>query len=142
MSYVVERAIEMRAASVSRYSVLCFFKSGCLPSSSPFFFFKDPPPTEIYPLPLPAAFPILISHAVAVTIFMIAMFPVARKDDDAQLGPGVAIALLRDDLINVRGKIALRPNAGVMELARRDRKSTRLNSSHLVISYAVFCLKK
>src|SRR5262245_64276236 len=27
-------------------------------------------------------------------------------------------------------------------LARRDRKSTRLNSSHLGISYAVFCLKK
>src|SRR5688500_19425175 len=26
--------------------------------------------------------------------------------------------------------------------ARRDRKSTRLNSSHLVISYAIFCLKK
>src|SRR5256885_12921288 len=25
---------------------------------------------------------------------------------------------------------------------RRDRKSTRLNSSHLVISYAAFCLKK
>src|SRR2546426_4668773 len=33
----------------------------------------------------------------------------------------------------------------VAELAppgREDRKSTRLNSSHLVISYAVFCLKK
>src|SRR2546426_6718660 len=28
------------------------------------------------------------------------------------------------------------------ELLERDRKSTRLNSSHLVISYAVFCLKK
>src|SRR5205807_4626181 len=28
------------------------------------------------------------------------------------------------------------------ELALLDRKSTRLNSSHLVISYAVFCLKK
>src|SRR5256885_4755863 len=28
------------------------------------------------------------------------------------------------------------------ELTCRDRKSTRLNSSHLVISYAVFCLKK
>src|SRR5256885_3216300 len=28
------------------------------------------------------------------------------------------------------------------EPMRRDRKSTRLNSSHLVISYAVFCLKK
>src|SRR2546426_294627 len=27
-------------------------------------------------------------------------------------------------------------------LRRQDRKSTRLNSSHLVISYAVFCLKK
>src|SRR5256885_11213005 len=27
-------------------------------------------------------------------------------------------------------------------MAPRDRKSTRLNSSHLVISYAVFCLKK
>src|SRR5438034_7488274 len=27
-------------------------------------------------------------------------------------------------------------------LARLDRKSTRLNSSHTVISYAVFCLKK
>src|SRR5256885_8427226 len=28
------------------------------------------------------------------------------------------------------------------EIERADRKSTRLNSSHLVISYAVFCLKK
>src|SRR5690349_23133100 len=28
------------------------------------------------------------------------------------------------------------------ELAGRDRKSTRLNSSHVEISYAVFCLKK
>src|SRR2546426_9309598 len=27
-------------------------------------------------------------------------------------------------------------------VSTRDRKSTRLNSSHLVISYAVFCLKK
>src|SRR5256885_8136017 len=27
-------------------------------------------------------------------------------------------------------------------LSQKDRKSTRLNSSHLVISYAVFCLKK
>src|SRR5437588_3552487 len=34
------------------------------------------------------------------------------------------------------GSGAARPDAG------RDRKSTRLNSSHTVISYAVFCLKK
>src|SRR2546426_9229858 len=32
--------------------------------------------------------------------------------------------------------------AGMLVSAFRDRKSTRLNSSHLVISYAVFCLKK
>src|SRR5256885_7514703 len=31
---------------------------------------------------------------------------------------------------------------GIALLAVGDRKSTRLNSSHLVISYAVFCLKK
>src|SRR5258708_28911510 len=32
--------------------------------------------------------------------------------------------------------------AAESEGARRDRKSTRLNSSHQIISYAVFCLKK
>src|SRR2546426_3705014 len=31
---------------------------------------------------------------------------------------------------------------GPLSVERTDRKSTRLNSSHLVISYAVFCLKK
>src|SRR5256885_5416111 len=29
-----------------------------------------------------------------------------------------------------------------LSVLKKDRKSTRLNSSHLVISYAVFCLKK
>src|SRR5256885_13141403 len=32
--------------------------------------------------------------------------------------------------------------SGEILFLHRDRKSTRLNSSHLVISYAVFCLKK
>src|SRR2546426_5892227 len=32
--------------------------------------------------------------------------------------------------------------SGSLIVAQGDRKSTRLNSSHLVISYAVFCLKK
>src|SRR5690349_23508458 len=32
--------------------------------------------------------------------------------------------------------------ASTPAIARRDRKSTRLNSSHVEISYAVFCLKK
>src|SRR6266446_9366690 len=35
-----------------------------------------------------------------------------------------------------------KPGATHIELPEEDRKSTRLNSSHLVISYAVFCLKK
>ena len=34
------------------------------------------------------------------------------------------------------------PVDGLVEAARSDRKSTRLNSSHVVISYAVFCLQK
>src|SRR2546426_7690163 len=37
---------------------------------------------------------------------------------------------------------AYRVRAVDTNLDLRDRKSTRLNSSHLVISYAVFCLKK
>src|SRR3989454_8964365 len=34
------------------------------------------------------------------------------------------------------------PGGGLRARGSGDRKSTRLNSSHLVISYAVFCLKK
>src|SRR5256885_8372358 len=33
-------------------------------------------------------------------------------------------------------------SGGSLQVWQLDRKSTRLNSSHLVISYAVFCLKK
>src|SRR2546426_3088780 len=46
------------------------------------------------------------------------------------------IALLLEQLA------AIRVGDGVRTHELRDRKSTRLNSSHLVISYAVFCLKK
>src|SRR5688500_8548485 len=38
--------------------------------------------------------------------------------------------------------IAAGPDRPKLIVCERDRKSTRLNSSHLVISYAVFCLKK
>src|SRR2546426_6772030 len=41
----------------------------------------------------------------------------------------------------LRGLLA-RPLAARLLDRGQDRKSTRLNSSHLVISYAVFCLKK
>src|SRR5688500_19940518 len=40
------------------------------------------------------------------------------------------------------GRPAVGAAAQGARLARQDRKSTRLNSSHLVISYAVFCLKQ
>src|SRR5260221_1131254 len=59
----------------------------------------------------------------------------------------------RRHLVSRRGKrrtrvaVSHRPAADDQRLAAalgtgRDRKSTRLNSSHTVISYAVFCLKK
>src|SRR5256885_9817549 len=43
-----------------------------------------------------------------------------------------------------RSVVAKASNSALIDLSWRvtDRKSTRLNSSHLVISYAVFCLKK
>src|SRR5258708_15862738 len=45
-----------------------------------------------------------------------------------------------DQLILPQGFSAATANDG--ELRALDRKSTRLNSSHQIISYAVFCLKK
>src|SRR2546426_4866886 len=41
-----------------------------------------------------------------------------------------------------RGREAAAHGGDAAVLDQQDRKSTRLNSSHLVISYAVFCLKK
>src|SRR5438477_4930999 len=82
------------------------------------FFFHDPPSTEIYTLSLHDALPILpraalLGSIAGVAILLIAFLPTLK--------------LLREPLV---GLIAL------------DRKSTRLNSSHMSISYAVFCLKK
>src|SRR5256885_12806100 len=45
-------------------------------------------------------------------------------------------------LAAVRMQHALGPARGAAGVHEEDRKSKRLNSSHLVISYAVFCLKK
>src|SRR5205807_7535251 len=59
--------------------------------------------------------------------------------------------LKRDRPVTHEGEFFPLPYPGGLELGKplkstvhplRDRKSTRLNSSHLVISYAVFCLKK
>src|SRR5436305_14290978 len=77
-----------------------------------FFFFTDPPPTEIYTLSLHDALPISLATLVVL----------------------LTLVSLRADY----QKYA----AVVYALSFIDRKSTRLNSSHVRISYAVFCLKK
>src|SRR5258708_25518320 len=76
------------------------------------FFFNDTATTEIYALSLHDALPISGRR-----------LPTAEPVDKPALG--VADSRLR-----------------VTAERSRDRKSTRLNSSHQIISYAVFCLKK
>src|SRR3712207_8644820 len=51
--------------------------------------------------------------------------------------PFVYFRSITDDRESCRERVV-----GLRELATEDRKSTRLNSSHANISYAVFCLKK
>src|SRR3989442_4082646 len=82
-----------------------------------FFFFNDTATTEIYTLSLHDALPIFLV-AVLVT--------------------GL-IALLLASWLSTR---ISRPLTALASHEARDRKSTRLNSSHVRISYAVFCLKK
>src|SRR2546422_2554933 len=48
---------------------------------------------------------------------------------------------IRGGIIAFRGDLLRSPSQAV-DVLREDRKSTRLNSSHGYISYAVFCLKK
>src|SRR5438034_6762592 len=85
-----------------------------------YFFFTDTPTTEIYTLSLHDALP--ISHAARRC---------RRHLHHGRSRIGRHHAQLPEHLVPRR---ALR--------APGDRKSTRLNSSHTVISYAVFCLKK
>src|SRR2546429_2607754 len=58
--------------------------------------------------------------------------------------PQVAIEEIRvdDESINPSQTIELSPGKSRLDFYYTDRKSTRLNSSHGYISYAVFCLKK
>src|SRR5688572_30853504 len=71
--------------------------------------------------------------------------PVFRDDDGALLADPYPVTFLTAATPN-RSAIERNQPAAAREisttLARRDRKSTRLNSSHSQISYAVFCLKK
>src|SRR2546426_3961211 len=74
---------------------------------------------------------------------------------DLPVDPGVRVLRREHERARPLHRAAARPDGGDREenaggpacasrraLPRVDRKSTRLNSSHLVISYAVFCLKK
>src|SRR5690554_7559200 len=60
----------------------------------------------------------------------------------AGMQPSGSVLLLKDYLIvpTTKGLVAKKAQTG--EVLWEDRKSTRLNSSHVRISYAVFCLKK
>src|SRR5687768_17724944 len=80
-------------------------------------------------LPLPDALPISTAGEDLVAVRLVAHVPdqpVDRRVEDVVQRDGEL------DRAQVRGQVP----------AGRDRKSTRLNSSHGYISYAVFCLKK
>src|SRR5690625_6124353 len=68
-------------------------------------------------------------------------FPTRRSSDLVGLGDGGGPLgeVLRDGDDHVVGAVR-QPLLGLL-LAHEDRKSTRLNSSHVAISYAVFCLE-
>src|SRR5256885_3209633 len=69
-----------------------------------------------------------------------------RSRRDWNIDPESQVTLRGRDVRKLSRKNGYIPdlweNMSSSSAQRRDRKSTRLNSSHLVISYAVFCLKK
>src|SRR5205814_5461587 len=100
---------------------------------------QRPPTTHIYPLSLHDALPISFRIARPAEAEALALFDEANQLDRVgkaaldglELGlPPRRIAAQRQDIVDARAVRLI------------DRKSTRLNSSHLGISYAVFCLKK
>src|SRR5262245_62639806 len=77
-----------------------------------------------------------------VTLRHLHSFPTRRSSD---LGAKVAAELARDTglpFVSAPNKFEALAANDAQSGVPRDRKSTRLNSSHLGISYAVFCLKK
>src|SRR5437879_11016014 len=100
----------------SRRTLLVTFHRTLASHDPSLFFINDTPTTEIYTLSLHDALPISLLHASRVRL--------------RGAVAGLAEANVVEHLV--------RPLEGV----GRDRKSTRLNSSHRCISYAVFCLKK
>src|SRR5690606_39728327 len=105
---------------------------------SSFFFFPSPHTPHIYTLSLHDALPILTAAESG-----------ERRDNAAEpprlpmISHSSNAAISRNDFISVTGD-SERPENHDATVSRsdEDRKSTRLNSSHVKISYAVFCLKK
>src|SRR5207245_11448400 len=86
------------------------------------------PPSLLYP---PCALPSLPSS------------PTRRSSDLAPSYGDGASELLVGRVLKPHGeRVAIATKVGPHDDPRRDRKSTRLNSSHGSISYAVFCLEK
>src|SRR3712207_9363336 len=96
-------------------------------SAHVFFFFNDTATTEIYTLSLHDALP--ISEAGPAR-------PGAGRGLRLRVRPGDARP------VTVPGRREQGVRRGRVVWGVPDRKSTRLNSSHANISYAVFCLKK
>src|SRR5439155_27012135 len=103
-----------------------------LQTSHHLFFFTDAPPTDIYTLSLHDALPIFARRAAA---------RVDHRSRRRRGGPRLA-APLRGPHRSPRERGREGGDSRRGRTRRRDRKSTRLNSSHVAISYAVFCLKK
>src|SRR5205807_7938679 len=91
---------------------------------STYFFFIDTATTEIYTLSLHDALPISRSYTRLIL-----------RSSKSGSGP-------RRNRRGLRSFPTAASSARERRTKTSDRKSTRLNSSHLVISYAVFCLKK
>src|SRR3712207_6451003 len=98
------------------------------------FFFNDTATTEIYTLSLHDALPIWAAKRIADHV------GVARKQRDVDTEAAGTLEPARIEVPRDDPHVL----AGIGNRAEqlKDRKSTRLNSSHANISYAVFCLKK
>src|SRR3712207_8107276 len=94
------------------------------------FFFNDTATTEIYTLSLHDALPISRPRPPSTTRRTTLARARARR------------RRVVSESIEDRPSLAEGGRSGDVMWSPRDRKSTRLNSSHANISYAVFCLKK
>src|SRR3712207_7395045 len=101
------------------------------------FFFNDTATTEIYTLSLHDALPICVIPGPRALDPWMGLGVLGEQRDEPVLQVGADVRLdHRHDAA------PFGPQRPGFHLQPRDRKSTRLNSSHANISYAVFCLKK